>query len=218
MAVRLSAWWVGWSLPRPFFLYLQFFLSQKKKKRACHLLPLERLLVIISVRGCVDPRATVRLEGLGQLKIQWPHWDCQEIPGLLWNPNFHYYVHKSVLVVSTPSHLIKKSTHWYPVFNHFLILPYFLDLHILDVSFCIYELWCWICTICSMRHDLSNNFDGLSPLRQLKLSTGLTALSLWLVITRVWNPLSAIFQYWMPYTDSPMCRHNRDNAHRTWST
>jgi hypothetical protein len=36
--------------------------------RADRPLPSGRFLVVISVRGCVDPRAIVRLEGLGQLK------------------------------------------------------------------------------------------------------------------------------------------------------
>jgi hypothetical protein len=36
--------------------------------RAGHPLPLGRFLVLISVRGLVDPRAIVWLEGLGQLK------------------------------------------------------------------------------------------------------------------------------------------------------
>jgi hypothetical protein len=37
--------------------------------RPAALLPLGRFLVFISVRGCVDPRDMVQLEGLGQLEI-----------------------------------------------------------------------------------------------------------------------------------------------------
>jgi hypothetical protein len=36
--------------------------------RASRPLPPGRFLVLISARGCVEPRAIVRLEGLGQLK------------------------------------------------------------------------------------------------------------------------------------------------------
>jgi hypothetical protein len=41
---------------------------------AGHHLPPGRFLILNSVRGGVDPRAIVQLEGLGKLeKIQWPH-------------------------------------------------------------------------------------------------------------------------------------------------
>jgi hypothetical protein len=52
MAVRLSALYAG----RP--------------------LPSRRFLVLISIRDWADPRATMRLEGLRQLKFQW-HWESK---------------------------------------------------------------------------------------------------------------------------------------------
>jgi hypothetical protein len=38
-------------------------------RRQASLYPPGRYLVLVSVRGWVDPRAIVRLEGLGQLKL-----------------------------------------------------------------------------------------------------------------------------------------------------
>jgi hypothetical protein len=49
MAARLSALRAGRTLPPGIFFFLRF-------------------LVLISVRGCVDPRAIVRPEGLGKLE------------------------------------------------------------------------------------------------------------------------------------------------------
>jgi hypothetical protein len=57
---------VLWDLEAPTF-------SRQSAPRwwcASRSLPLGRILVLISVRGLVDSRATVRLEGLGQLKNQ----------------------------------------------------------------------------------------------------------------------------------------------------
>jgi hypothetical protein len=42
--------------------------------RACRPLPPERFLVLISLRGSVDRRATLRLEGFGQLKDPMNLW------------------------------------------------------------------------------------------------------------------------------------------------
>jgi hypothetical protein len=48
--------------------------------RACRLLSPGRRLVLISVRGWVDPRAIVRLEGLGQLKYPMTSLGIRDLP------------------------------------------------------------------------------------------------------------------------------------------
>jgi hypothetical protein len=53
--------------------------------RADRPLSLGRFLVLISARGWSDPGAIVRLERLGQLKIQWPHRDSNPRPFFYWN-------------------------------------------------------------------------------------------------------------------------------------
>jgi hypothetical protein len=47
-------------------------------------LPPGRFLILLSVTGWLAPNAIVRLEGLRQLKIQWPHRESNPRPSGLW--------------------------------------------------------------------------------------------------------------------------------------
>jgi hypothetical protein len=61
------------------------------------LYPPARFLVLISVRGRVDTRAIVWLEGLSQLKMQWPHQESNPRPSDLWNNSFRCCSSRSLL-------------------------------------------------------------------------------------------------------------------------